>query len=389
MSFLPWFCKKKCRAIVIEDAILSSLRGNLEELMEMWRREGARKIVVFPYPKGAGNSPFPIRQFLIALDRRYDLEGVLLIGELPVAFFEETHASRDIVYTSDYFFMELRGSWNLGNANIVSTQVKIPPVISAGRVFIGEDTGISSTRPPVTEYYNRSIRKMINFRKKGGALKATSKAAVVSNLGGVDAYRDHLANVYPPSIIETFDGVSDTEYKTIIESEYAWLLYYGHSDPGGHTMANGTIWNPFDYHEADINIDVFQFESCATGQIAWHTQTDPYDPSSPLVAKALSDTFISNILGNAKEGVLVLAPSIPGFFDDMDRFYGYLRSGDTFGKAFRKWMISEIAENDPHYMSLYGDPFLKLSVNPSIYRRKRSWWEKLLDKIFGRGIQYL
>lgn len=389
MSIFDWFFKKRCRVIVLEDSILSNVRPNLEELMRLWRREGAQKIFVLIHPKGADNSPISIRQFLKKLDRKYALEGVLLIGDLPVAFFDETHASRKIVYASDYFFMELNGSWNLGNANIVSTPNKLPPKICAGRVFIGEDTGISSTRPPVTEYYNRSIRKMINYRLEGGALNFSSKAAVVSNLGGIDAYKNHLANVYPPPVIDTFDGVSDTEYKTIIETDYSWILYYGHSDAGGHSMADGSNWNPFDYHEASINIDVFQFESCATGQIAWHTNSDPYDPSSPIVAKALSDTFVSNILGNEHGGVLVLAPSIPGFFDDMDRFYTYLKSDDTFGKAFRKWMAAEIAENDPHYMSLYGDPFLNLRVNSSIYRKKRSWWERLLDLFFGRGIRYV
>ena len=60
MSFFDWFHKKKCRAIVIEDSILANVRSNLEKLMELWRKEGAEKIVVFRHPKGAGNSPFPI-----------------------------------------------------------------------------------------------------------------------------------------------------------------------------------------------------------------------------------------------------------------------------------------------------------------------------------------
>jgi len=389
MSFFDWLFRKRCRVIVIEDGILTSLQPNLHELMEMWRREGAQRIFVFLYPKGAGGSPVPIRQFLKKLSKKYHLEGVMFVGDLPVAFFDETYASRHIVYTSDYFFMELNGTWSIGNANIVSTPSKQPPKISAGRIFIGDDTGISSTRPPVSVYYNRTIKKMIRYRLRGGALQSDSKAAVVSNLGGVDAYKDHLANIYSTAVIDTYDGVTDTEYQSVIEMDYAWILYYGHSDSGGHSMAEGTIWNPFDYHEAHILTDIFQFESCATGQIAWHTNSDPYDPSSPQIAKALSDTFVSNILGNPSGGILVLAPSIPGFFDNMDRFYSYLQSGDTFGEAFRRWMIAEIAENDPHYMSLYGDPFLKLRVNPSLYRKKRSWWERLLDFFLGRGIQYV
>jgi len=390
-EFFNWWRKKKCRAIVVEDSILDGIRANLEELMELWRREGAQKIIVFRHPTGAGNSPFPIRQFLKSLDRKYDLEGVFIIGELPVAFFDETHASRHLLYTSDYFFMELEGSWSLSDGNIVSTPNKFPPTICAGRVFIGSDTGISATRPPVTEYYNRCLRKMIDFRMQGKEYRYGRKAVVVSNLGGVDAYRNHLVNLYPPPpLIDSFDGVTNTEYEEIIETEYDWILYYGHSFGITHSMANGTIWDQFDYHEAHIKINIFQFESCAVGVIAWHTPSDPSDPSSPLITNALSDTFISNILGNPNRGVLVLAPSIPGFFSDMDRFYSYLRSGDTFGKAFKKWMKREIEENDPHYMSLYGDPFLYFKpVDPSIYRERRSWWERLLDKIFGRGIIYI
>lgn len=390
MSLFDWF-KKKCRAIVVEDSIFNGIRTNLEELMELWRREGAQKIVVFKHPKGAGNSPFRIRHFLRELDRKYNLKGVLIIGELPVAFFEESNASRNILYTSDYFFMELEGLWSLGDGNKVSTPNKLPPKICAGRVFIGSDTGISSTRPPVTEYYNRSIRKMIDYRFQGEAYRYGRKAVVVSNLGGIDAYKNHLANLYPPAIdIDTFDGVTNTEYKNIIESQYDWMLYYGHSSGITHNMANGTTWDQFDYHEANIKINVFQFESCAVGVIAWHTHSDPSDPSSPLIVNALSDSFVSNILGNPNRGVLVLAPSIGGFFDDMDRFFSYLRSGVTFGKAFRKWMKKEIEEDNPHYMSFYGDPFLSFKpINPSIYRKRKSWWERLLDILFGRGIQYI
>jgi hypothetical protein len=388
MSFFDWF-KKKCRVVVVEESILSDVREELEKLLECWRREGANKIVVFRCPGGAGNSPVPIRNFLRKMDKRYILQGVMILGELPVAFFDETYASRDILYTSDYFFMELKGSWTLAEKNIVSTSQKRSPEICAGRVFIGEQTGISSKRPPVSEYYKRAIRKMREYRLRGGAMNSDSKAVVVSNLGQVNVYKSHLSNLYPSAVIDTFDGTTDVEYKAIIETDYNWILYYGHSDPVQHTMANGTTWDQFDYHESEINIDIFQFESCATGNIAWHTNSDSSDPSSPIVAKAASDSFISNILGNEKKGVLVLAPSIPGFFDDMDRFYGYLRSGNTFGNAFKKWMNREIEENEPHYMSLYGDPFIKLRVNPDAYKKKRSWWENLMDRILGRGIQYL
>ncbi len=287
--------------------------------------------------------------------------------------------------------MELEGSWSLGDGNKVSTPNKLPPKICAGRVFIGSDTGISSTRPPVTEYYNRCLRKMIDFRKEGEGYRYGRRAVVVSNLSGIDAYKNHLANLYPaPLVIDTFDGATDTEYKNIIETEYDWILYYGHSSGITHNMANGTTWDQYDYHEADIKINIFQFESCSVGAIAWHTNSDPLDPSSSIIAKALSDAFIPNILGNPNRGVLVLAPSIPGFFDDMDRFYGYLRSGVTFGEAFRKWMAKEIEDDDPHYMSFYGDPFLYfMPVDPSLYRKRRSWWERLLDVIFRRGIRYL
>jgi hypothetical protein len=388
MPLFDWFSKKKCRAIIVEDSILGSVRTNLENLGEMWRREGADVVMIHSHSKGADKSPAVLREFLQHLNREYDLEGVLLIGELPVAFFDETHASQRLVYTSDYFFMELRASWSIGNGNVVSTPQKQPPQLCAGRVFIGSDTGLSRDRPPVTEYYKRAIKKMIDYRWHGGAWRAGLKATVVSNLGGIDAYKSHLAHLYPAQSIDTYDGVTEAQYKDVIEKDYGWILYYGHSSAGGHTMADGSLWNPFDYHEAGINVDVFQFESCATGQIAWHSQSDPYEPSSPLIVNALSDTFVSSILGNAKDGVLVLAPSIPGFFDEMDSFYGCLRGGATFGDAFKKWMELQITQADPHYMSLYGDPFLPLTADPSRYRRERTAWEKLLDKIRGNGIRY-
>jgi hypothetical protein len=359
----------------------------LEELMELWIREGAEKIIVYKHRKGAGGSPEAIRKFLIRLNNTYKVEGVFLIGELPVVFFEELSSSRNIVYTSDYFFMELQGTWSLGDGNKASVPSKPPPVICAGRVFIGSDTGISSTRPPVTEYYKTYLKKAIDFRKKGEAYRQGRKAVVVSNLGGVAVYENHLANLY--SSIDTFDGATNAQYENTIESNYDWILYYGHSDPGQHQMAGGDVWTPFHYHEAETKINVFQFESCGVGAIAWLSPSDPSNLSSPSVAVGMTDCFVANILGNNSRGVMVLGPSIPGFFSNMDRFYGYLRNGATFGEAFRLWMAGEIEGGGPHYMSLYGDPFLYFRpVNPSIYRR-RTWLEKLFDSLFGKGIEYM
>jgi hypothetical protein len=102
----------------------------------------------------------------------------------------------------------------------------------------------------------------------------------------------------------------------------------------------------------------------------------------------MSDAFVSNILGNTGRGLTVFAPSIPGFFDDMDRFFNFLAGGGTYGDAFRRWMAAEIQENDPHYMMQFGDPFLSFrTVPPSRY--VASFWDRIVDLLKRRGIYYV
>jgi hypothetical protein len=134
-------------------------------------------------------------------------------------------------------------------------------------------------------------------------------------------------------------------------------------------------------------VNTFQFESCAVGNFAWRTTADPGDPNSAPVVKAMSDCFVSNILGNAGRGLTVFAPSVPGFFDEMTRFFTELVGGGMFGEAFRRWMAVEIQQEKPHYMMHFGDPFLRFRpLAPSTYAT--SFWTRLLDRLLGRGIYY-
>jgi len=343
---------------------------------------------VHAVPGGAGNSPQPIREYLRGLNARFRLQGVMLIGDLPIAWYAQRHASADLLYTSDYYFMELEGNWSVGPLNVVSGASKPPPTVAAGRVFIASGTGIIATRPPVTELYNRFLGKAVAYRRQGESYRQGRKTAVVSNLSYANVYAGHLRNLFPaPLPMDQQDGATVAQYRTFVESPYDWLLYYGHSDSGQHQMAGGGSWNPFHYLESAVKVNTFQFESCAVGSFAWRTTADPSDPSSPAVVKAMSDAFVSNILGNTGRGLTVFAPSIPGFFDDMVRFFNFLAGGGTYGDAFRRWMAAEIQENDPHYMMHFGDPFLSFrTVPPSKYAA--SFWDRIQDLLRRRGIYY-
>lgn len=369
--------KKKCRVVVVDDSILSAIKVNLDKLLYLWLREGAEKIFVYKYPKGAGNSPLPIRKFLQEINSKYWLEGVFLLGELPVAFFDGDPTGQ--LYTSDYFFMELQGAWIVNEGNKVFIRQKLAPTISAGRVFIGSQTG-QSAGWQLIDCYNNYLKKAIDYRIKGETYRKNRKVALISNFGGIEAYIESLRIIYPPSSIEdVFENVNSAEYKRIIESPHDWVFLAAHGN-GEHQMADNTYWDASAYSRAKINVNIFQFVSCGIGQIAWHG-------NNSTNAQALTDPVTSNILGNPKGGVQVFSPSIAGTGLLIRDLNNELREGDTFGEALRKNIKKLISENYSHLVSLYGDPFLTFNpVDTRIYTRKKSIVEQVFDR---RKIEYV
>jgi len=372
------------RAIIVEDGLLEGLQENINILIEDWKREGADEVFTFTHPKGVSLNPSGIRMLLQSVP---DLEGVFLIGELPVAriSMDPTPGNPQDYYATDYFFMELQGNWNVDERNYVSCQNYLSPTIFVGRLVVGEDTGhiLGAAKPTILDFYNQYLEKLHSFRFLASqhslvvngrrefvyppVARNEFKAALVNNWGGdTQAIADWLAHLYPRENIVIYEDVNKDEYRNILkDNSFDYIAFRSHSGQMLHHLEDVTKWNASDYLTVDADVNFFELTACNTGNLIWEELSDPYDPTSPKVLRLVSDLLAWNILFAQTGGFLVLAPSISGAMNNTTVFYDNLREGGTFGRAFRLWAEYMNSFGDPKgwaFILFFGDPFIRFDV---------------------------
>lgn len=369
------------RVIIIEEDLLDILQVQLTILKKFWECEGADEIFLETHPKGVHLNPSIIREYLKSIP---NLEGALLIGELPVARI----GTPDNWYASDYYFMELQGNWVVNADNFVSCNNYLPPSIFVGRIVIGEDTGgvLVTERPSIDQFYVRYFTKLLDYRLNSSFIsirrngeeydkyrfsdtaRNNYKAVLVNNWGGdTQTIAEWLTHLYPQENIRVFADVNKDEYWAILEAEpFDFIAFRSHSSGMSHTLEDSTNWNGQDYLLVDSNINFYELTACGTGALVVDFPIDPSDPASPNRLRLTYDLLAWNILFAEKGGVIVLAPSISGCMNHTVKFYDYLVEGGTFGRAFRLWAeyIHSFAANPNGWAFnlFFGDPFIHFDI---------------------------
>ena len=382
------------RAIIVEETLLADLQDNLNILIYDWKNEGAEEIFIITHPRGAHLNPQDMKDKLKALD---NLEGALLIGDLPIAMLQKSSIENNYPFMSEVFFMDLTGEWDVGEKNVVTCANPSNPTIFVGRIAYAPDTGWQQAAMgeilTEIEYYNRYLAKLHNFRMLSRYLLVQGvpypvrptfstinirippyirfgfRALMINNFGapGSDysVYLRIFSHLYPLENIEHHGYVTNTEMLTMVtENHYDCIWVQAHSTPGGHNMAGGTVWNSCNYMNEDIWINFFFFEACSSGRIVWYDQSDP---SNPDILKLASDNTVSNILFSPHAGIVTIAQSISAGFTNALLFFDKLQLGGSFGQAFKEWLIEQYDFNNGdiyNYMNLFGDPFVSFGLLP-------------------------
>nr|MDO8115229.1 CFI-box-CTERM domain-containing protein [Candidatus Sigynarchaeota archaeon] len=372
------------RVIIVEEGLLDGIRDNINRLAEAWKNEGADQVSIISHPKGVNLDPSNMRGLLQSVP---NLEGALLIGELPVARMALDpleHADHSWM-ASDYFFMELEGAWTVDSQNFVSCQEYLPPTIFVGRLVVGEDTGscLIPNKPSILDFYNRYLEKLIAFRVFAStrtvivdgkpelvippASRNGFKACLVDNWSGdTQMIVDWMSRLYPRGNISSFSNVNKDQYKNILESTpFDYMAFRCHSGPMWHDLDGGTLWNGSDYLLVNDNVNFFELTACDTGSLVWETSSDPLNPASPKILKLVSDLLAWNIQFAIKGGLIVLAPTISMPMNFITVFYDTLVLGGTFGSAFKSWAEYMQSFGDPSawaFTLIYGDPFIRFGV---------------------------
>lgn len=339
-------------AIFTEQNIASALTNEIDQLATNLQSEGYD---VLSYQTSGGN-PDTFRQFIKDLYDTNNIEGVLLVGDIPAAWFEIADDFNQYGYADfpcDLFYMDLDGTWldtmNTGNGKYDGHTGTIEPEIYVGRLVpsgIGDDTLL------LENYFRK------NNAYRHDTLLLTQRALVFVDddwipWAGQWAY--DISLLYPDTM-NYWDPETTraSVYRTKLDTTQAWVSVFAHSWPGGHQFtynsgSNHDNYYSYEYINQDPPTNFYNFFACSFSR---YTTAGNCGGSRAI----FNQNYGLGSIGSTKTGSML----------DFYFFYRPLGQNKTLGEAFKDWFTHitnygvTFDELCWHYgMVLLADPFLK------------------------------
>lgn len=364
------------RAIVVDATTSSALSTELAQLQADYEDEGASvELIVVPQsqPFSSWQAHQWVRTRLRALP---DLEGAILVGNVPTGFFGSSRAAAspsDIVYRAPNATLRDDNNDGVYEAFEGDTTTSIP----VGRITMPDTNTFGSGPIEAT----RDYLQRIHDHRVGTLAHLPARALnfVDSPFGRGTARPGtaELQSVYPDGDVSTIvdpdygfqnNVTTVAQYRSQLESSQGWEFVHvlAHSSPGAQAFyrvdgnrtqhPEGSV-NSSDYRTWNPNVSFFAFESCSSCRFADTWRGYP----------TVSGEFIC---GSALQGgrtLGVLSPSQNAAMTNDATFYDALAIGSGMGAALNYWFNQRLADqddpngfgnNDMLAYSVHGDPWL-------------------------------
>ncbi len=299
-------------------------------------------------------APESLRTFLKQEYGSDSCVGALLIGDLPIAWFQMMEVFWGWVpnYTEfpiDLFYMDMDGIWEDTLKNQGSTL--IPGSDSIYDTHRGDlKTEIFIGRLTVPPNFNDSLLLSNYFHRNHlyriDSLQLLNRALFFIDDDWVpwkDYWKGDLSAVYD-SIVEVSDPettIADV-YRDRIKRNYEWISLFAHSSPTHHgfTYNSGSLWSWFytsEIPDTNPKANFYNLYACSNSR---YTEND-YGAGMYV----FNDSFGIGSIGSAKTGGMV----------EYNVFYDAIADGKCLGDAFRVWFDSIAASyNDTTRSWFYG-----------------------------------
>jgi len=297
-----------------------------------------------------GGTPAELRNFIKG---KSPLAGVLMVGSLPVAWFEMSDDfGGPAEFPCDLYFMDLNGTWNDpdNDGKFSEHPSGVEPEIWVGRLWT--PTGNGNDAALLNDYFNRNHK----FRK--GLLGYSNRALAYVDDDWTGFGDCAFDSMFLAANIETITDPATTDgdrYKAEVNQHRAWAQICAHSSPNGHSFSipGGGEWVPNTYLR-DVNPPNAYFYNLFACSNARFTQADYmagwyiFDKTGGSLCNGLAAA------GSTKTGSMLL----------FENFYGPMGAGKTIGEAFVDWWKAlgtthDLGERRWYYgMVLLGDPTL-------------------------------
>ncbi len=337
-------------AILTEQTIAPYLGTEIGQLAQSLTAEG---YTVFDY-QTSGGTPETLRTFLQEIHGTDGIEGVLLIGTMPVAWFEVYDYGGSLAqFPMDLFYMDLDGEWldtiNTGNGKYDGHVGNTNLEIYVGRLL---PTGIGLDTLVLKKYFAKDK----GYRE--GSMNLQKRALVFVDDDWVPwapTWANDVSLLFPDTTNYWHPETTRASlYRTRLDSVQAWVSVFAHSSPSIHQFSyNGgsqyDYYYAYEYTNQNPPTNFYNFFACS---FCRYTQAG-YGGGQSI----FNEDYGIGAIGSTKSGSML----------DFQFFYRPLGEDKTMGEAFRDWFdciydsIGMTLERVCwHYgMTLLGDPFLK------------------------------
>ena len=280
--------------------------------------------------------------------------GAILVGELPVAWYEDGWGSSPMgeEFPIDLYFMDMDGTWTDSDADGLydGHYGNVAPDIWVGRLYAR----------PLT--WDDEVRLMKRYFEKNHAYRNGQLSLPDRALSYVDDdwsyYGDcDLGECYSDVTVVTARSTTTApDYRQRLEQGYEWIHVCAHSSPWGHTFRDyssyaGTVFNS-ELYAIRPHAHFYNLFACSGTRFVEENYSAGWD--------IFQDDYGLVAVGSGKTGSML-------YFDD---FYGPLGSGDNIGEAFKDWFVEWGEESRDWFyaMNILGDPTLKPHGNSEVWR---------------------
>jgi hypothetical protein len=339
-------------AIITENVLAPYLEDEIDQLCQSLTTEG---YTVFEYEL-RGGTPETLRTFLADIRDQNSIEGVLFIGNLPVAWFEVHDFGGSLTqFPIDLYYMDLDGIWldtiGTGNGRYDGHIGNTKPEIYVGRLL---PTGIGIDTVVLKRYFEK------NYAFREGIMNLPARALVFVDddweywgpwwAGDVSLLYPDTMNYWDP---ETTRAIV---YRPKLDTAQAWVSVFAHSWPGGHAFA---------YHVGNDTLHDYYYSNEYTNQ---NPPTNFYNFFACSFCLYTENGYGGGrAIFNESHGIGAIGSTKSGSMLDFGYFYRPLSQGENLGEAFKYWfecIYDSVGMNFDrlcwHYgMTLLGDPFLK------------------------------
>ena len=286
-----------------------------------------------------------IRAELIYSYNNFNLQGVVFIGNLPLAWYEET-GYISWQFPIDLFFMDMDGYWYDYNGNGIYDYhgEEIKPEIWVGRINTSRLTWDDEA-----SLINNYFTKNHNYRIGNLSLPFRALGFFDDGLGGSTQNMDLIYPVV--DIITNYNTTTADNYKYYLQSGYYHIHLSAHSSPWGSTFkinngqpGGGTFFN-YDVYSTIPQAFFYTFVCCMHNRfIELNNIGNWYLYSSDYGLSALGSTKVTY-------GV------------EYNEYYYALANGSSIGEA----LVNFLNQNDYSYglkgLTILGDPTLIIQEN--------------------------